>query len=199
VVAEETTVHRVLADASRVRILSLLDTAARPLGVAELSEATGLHANTVRGHLALLEETGFVVSRTEPRDRPGRPRHVYVPVPRRAEHDHALLAAALTSSLDPLPDGPALAEASGRSWGRLLTPPLPEGVEPTEEATVAHVSALLAERGFAPAVSGRELVMRRCPFEELAARYPHIVCTLHRGLIDGSRIHVAEVPLELEP
>ena len=40
---------------------------------------------------------------------PGRPRRLFAAVPEEAEDEHALLAAALASSLEPLPDGAALA------------------------------------------------------------------------------------------
>jgi predicted ArsR family transcriptional regulator len=28
--------------------------------------------------------------------------------------------------------------------------------------------------------------MRRCPFRDLAERYPRVVCSMHEGLIDGA-------------
>jgi predicted ArsR family transcriptional regulator len=28
--------------------------------------------------------------------------------------------------------------------------------------------------------------MRRCPFRDLAARYPDVVCAFHRGLLQGA-------------
>ena len=32
------------------------------------------------------------------------------------------------------------------------------------------------------------LVMRRCPFRELAERYPRVICSFHAGLIDGALV-----------
>ncbi|MBS1674629.1 MAG: winged helix-turn-helix transcriptional regulator, partial [Actinobacteria bacterium] len=66
---------------SRVRILHLLFEASatheRPLGIGELCDATGLHANTVREHLQRLIDGGYVVPTTERRTTRGRPRVFY--------------------------------------------------------------------------------------------------------------------------
>ena len=39
--------------------------------------------------------------------------------------------------------------------------------------------------------------MRRCPFRELAERYPRVVCSLHAGIIDGA-LEELDAPVELE-
>ena len=44
------------ADSSRRRVLDLLDAAGGPLTITEITSGTGLHANTVRSHLALLAD-----------------------------------------------------------------------------------------------------------------------------------------------
>ena len=178
--------YRALAVPSRIRLLEELDAAGAPLGVAELADRTGLHQNTVRDHLAVLEGADLVASRAEQHGRPGRPRRVFVSLPRLVEQEHELLASALAGSLEPHPDGLRLAIESGRGWGRRLVRPLSEGEEPSEAACVDRVVDLLAERGFAPEVAGRELRMHRCPFRGLAEEYPRVVCTLHQGLIDGA-------------
>lgn len=178
--------HRALAEPSRLRLLEVLDGARAPLGVAELAGRTGLHANTVRDHLAVLERAGLVASRPQARGGPGRPRLVFESLQRTLEHEHALLAAVLAGSLEPHPDGLELAIESGRSWGRRLVRPFAHEEAPTEAACVGRVVGLLAERGFSPELSGRELRMHRCPFRELADTYPRIVCALHQGLVDGA-------------
>jgi len=40
-------------------------------------------------------------------------------------------------------------------------------------------------------------VMHRCPFRELAERYPQVVCALHGGLIDGA-LEELDAPVVLE-
>jgi len=177
--------HRALADPSRVRVLECLRASERPLSVDELAADVGLHPNTIRAHLAVLEETDLVVARLERNGRPGRPRSVYLAVPEEAEEEHALLSAALASSLEPLPDGIEIAAAAGRSWGGVLVERLEPGRPVDEAACVERVASLLRRRGFAPERDGADLVMHRCPFRELAERYPRVVCGFHAGLIDG--------------
>ena len=184
--AGRTAEHRALADPTRERLLDLLRSADRPLSVAELAPPLGLHPNTIRSHLQVLEEAELVVSGPERTGGRGRPSIVFSAVPAEAEQEHALLAASLASALEPLPDGIDIAEAAGRSWGRVMIERLEPGRAPDDEACVARVASLLRRRGFAPETNGAELVMHRCPFRELAERYPRVVCSFHAGLIDGA-------------
>jgi predicted ArsR family transcriptional regulator len=187
-------IHQALGEPHRARIVELLETSA-PLAAGDLAERLGLHANTVRSHLDVLERAGLVRAEREPRTRPGRPRIVYRARPRR-EQEHELLAGALAGSLHGLPGGAELAEASGEGWGRRLVEPLPEHAEATEEACLARVADLLEERGFAPEVREGELLMRSCPFAELAETYPDVVCALHKGLLDGALARL-EAPVRI--
>src|SRR5680860_116471 len=70
--------HRVLAGVSRVQVLEVLRAQTAPLAVVVVADRVGLHPNTVRLHLDQLVEAGLVAREPEPRDRPGRPRLVYV-------------------------------------------------------------------------------------------------------------------------
>ena len=193
--------HRALADPSRVRLLEHLRASEQGRSADELAAALDLHPNTVRAHLLVLDEAELAVSTLERDGRPGRPRRLFAAVPAEAEGEHALLAAALASSLEPLPDGVEIAAAAGRSWGRVLVERLEPGRSADEEACVGRVAALLRRRGFAPEQDPGGLVMHRCPFRELAERYPRVVCSLHAGLIDGALEELgAPVALErLEP
>lgn len=168
-----------------------------PLSADELAASLDLHPNTVRAHLEMLEEARLVLSSREHRVRPGRPRRLFVAVPEEAEHEHELLAAALASSLEPLPDGEVLATGAGRSWGHVLVERLEPGLEPTVPVCVQRVTSLLQRRGFAPEAGGDEIVMRRCPFRELAERYPRVVCSLHAGIIDGALAEL-DAPVEVD-
>ena len=184
--AGRTVRHRALADPTRERLLDHLRAADRPVSVAELAQPVDLHPNTVRSHLQLLEEAELVISAPEHTGGRGRPRIVFSAVPAEAEQEHALLAASLASALEPLPDGVEIAEAAGRSWGRMMVERLEPGRKPDDEACLERVASLLRRRGFAPEASDKELVMRRCPFRELAERYPRVVCSFHAGFIDGA-------------
>lgn len=184
-------VHQALGEPHRARMLELLEQSDVPLAAGDLAERLALHPNTVRSHLDVLERAGLVQPEREPRTRPGRPRVVYRAQPQDDEtseraREHELLAAALAGSLHGLPGGTELAEASGEGWGRRLVEPLPPGDAPTEAACVARVTALLGDRGFAPEVRGRKLLMHRCPFRALAEQYPDVVCALHKGLLEGA-------------
>ena len=189
--------HRALADPSRVRLLEHLRANEQPRSADELAAELGRHPNTVRAHLLVLEEAGLVVSAAEHDGRPGRPRRLFAAVPEEAEGEHALLAAALASSLEPLPDGVEIAETAGRSWGRVLVDRLEPGRRPDEETCVERIALLLRRRGFAPERTVDGLVMHRCPFRELAERYPRVVCSLHAGLIDGA-LDELDAPVALE-
>ena len=178
--------HRALAEPSRLRLLERLRALEQPQSTAALAAALGLHPNTIRAHLAVLEEAELVISSSERRELPGRPRRLFAAVPEEAEQEHALLASALASSLEPLPDGADIATAAGRSWGRVLVERLEPGQTADEDVCVERIAGLLRRRGFAPETVPGELVMHRCPFRELAERYPRVVCSLHAGLIDGA-------------
>jgi predicted ArsR family transcriptional regulator len=189
--------HKALGDPSRVRVLERLRAIEQRRSADELAADLGLHPNTVRAHLLVLEEAELVVSAPERRGSPGRPRRLFAAVPEEAEQEHALLAAALASSLEPLPDGIDIATSAGRSWGRVLVERLEPGRVPDEEVCVERVATLLRRRGFAPETAPDELVMHRCPFRELAERYPRVVCSLHAGLIDGA-LEELGAPVALE-
>ena len=70
--------YSAIASYSRVEILHMLQKRPRRT-VAELCDATKLHANTVREHLQRLIDGGYVVSETEHRTTRGRPRVLYSP------------------------------------------------------------------------------------------------------------------------
>jgi predicted ArsR family transcriptional regulator len=194
----ETRRHRALAEPSRRALLEALRSADEPLGVDELAADLELHPNTIRGHLEVLVEAGLVVVTPERQGRPGRPRLLFAALPAEAEEEHALLAAALASSLEPLPDGPRLAAEAGRGWGRVLVERLEPGEDPTRANTLARVGRLLRRRGFAPdEPTGDEIVMRHCPFRELAERYPGVVCALHAGILDGA-LEELDAPLAVD-
>ena len=189
--------HRALADPSRGRLLERLRAAEQPRSADGLAADLGLHPNTIRAHLLVLEEAELVVSASEHRGRPGRPRRLFAAVPEEAEQEHALLAASLASALEALPIGVDVATSAGRSWGRVLVERLEPGREPREEVCVKRVASLLRRRGFAPETAPGEIVMHRCPFRELAERYPRVVCSLHAGLIDGA-LEELGAPMVLE-
>jgi predicted ArsR family transcriptional regulator len=184
---DSTTLHRALADPRRAELVAALEAAVEALDASELGRRVGLHANTVRWHLGILEEAGLVRSRPEHRATPGRPRRVWERAPRR-EHDEAgeqrALARALVSVVAGRPEAAADAEAAGRAWGARAarsSRPTPAG-----QAPVAELARVLGEHGFEPRVDGLEVTMLRCPFADLARESATVVCGMHRGLVEGA-------------
>ena len=58
---------------SRARVLDLLRAAGGPLGVRDVADRAGLHANTARFHLDGLVGAGLSTREPQPRETPGRP------------------------------------------------------------------------------------------------------------------------------
>jgi predicted ArsR family transcriptional regulator len=190
---------RALADEHRVRIVDELRGEPGGLGVRELGRRLGLHENTIRWHLGILDDAGFLDSRAAANGKPGRPRMLYLLRPGAGEpagrDEHRLLATILTGSLAELDDGERRAENAGRAWGRYLVRRPSPLEHVTDEQAVSEVTHLLEEQGFATTAEGTEIHMRRCPFHALAETNPAIVCGVHRGLISGA---LAELGSDLD-
>lgn len=180
--------HRALAGASRLRILRALREAEAPLDADELSVLVGLHRNTVRSHLSVLERGGLVERATAPRDTPGRPRIVYRPAPERDSGYLALsriLADRLAGSRRQVSGG--MVEA-GRAWGRAAV----DEAATASDDPVEDLVELLDELGFEPELrpsrspGSSEVLLHACPFRAVAQEHPEIVCSVHLGLIRGA-------------
>jgi predicted ArsR family transcriptional regulator len=189
------TLHRALSDPSRVQILEVVQEAEAPLGARELATRVGLHVNTVRSHLRVLAEAGLVSARREERTRPGRPRVLYEATAEALDApalaSYRLLAQILASSLAGSERDPsAQAEEAGRVWGAHLVRRPPPFTSTSREETIDEVVRLHEQYGFKPelrrAKSGREIVLRRCPFQEVATTYQAVICPVHLGLMRGA-------------
>lgn len=191
-------VHRALASPVRRRLLERLRASEQPVDVFGLAEGSGLHVNTVRGHLSVLEEAHLVASEAEQRDRVGRPRLVYRPTRRGTEEltpsegGYRFLAGVLASYLSASAAAPrAAAEEAGTEWGRhLVEGPAPfQSFEPRE--AIDRVVEMLDEFGFAPQLevtdeSAPKVLLHRCPFLDVAREHQDVVCSVHLGLMRGA-------------
>lgn len=195
--------HRALGDPSRLRILELLQEADAPLDASELAEQVGLHVNTVRTHLGRLAEAGLVSSGRARGSQPGRPRVVYEAKPEgvgQGTRGYRLLAEIFAGCLaSSAADPTSELEQAGRAWGRFLVE-RPAPLRPvTSKEAVEEVLRVNAELGFEPELCEHEgqteIVMRRCPFVELAEEYGDVVCPVHLGLMQGA---VAELSAGIE-
>lgn len=189
--------HKVLASPSRVAVLQLLRSRAHSLGVAEVAQHLGLHQNTVRSHLGILVDSGYVVRRSEAPSGPGRPRLVYAATAAPDhERNYQLLAEVLAQHMVATSERPGeAAVTAGRRWagsaeqqqsGVSFTRAV--GLPISEEAAIGEVVRLLGDTGFAPEVSadGTYINLHRCPFRELAMTHPDVVCGAHLGVIQGA-------------
>jgi predicted ArsR family transcriptional regulator len=181
------------AGASRLRILQALRSAPAVLGVADLAEQVGLHANTVRFHLDRLVAEGLALRHVEERSEPGRPRLVFTaaPVPdeQRDSRSYRLLAEILAGFVaGTAPEPAAAATEAGRAWGRYLTERPAPYRRSSEESAQRELLRLLAEIGFGAelAPDGSRVLLRHCPFLEVAQAHREVVCSVHLGLMQGA-------------
>lgn len=163
------------------RVLAVLRDEARPLTLSDLQGRTGLHANTLRGHLDALVTQGHA-SRVAVR-RGGRGRPAWGYLARQPEYES--LAIALAAGLEsehgagPHTLDPAAAKG-GQAWGERLREQLGPVAEPRERVRLA-----LEHTGFSPRVDGDDLTLHSCPLLEAARTHPAVVCAVHLGLIEG--------------
>jgi predicted ArsR family transcriptional regulator len=185
--AERTGRHRALAHPSRVRVLELLRETPDGLDVAEIARRSGLHPNTVRVHLAKLAAAGLVEGLTVRRGDRGRPSTRYRAIETPDEGRYRLLSSMLATALSTGDhDGPSpAAEAAGRRWGAQLVRS-PGAVAPATRSPPEAVTDLFDQLGFAPARDGDRVALHACPYRDLAAHHPDVVCGLHLGLLRGA-------------
>lgn len=191
-------VHRALSSPVRQRILARLRTEGA-IDAHGLADHLGLHVNTVRTHLGVLEEADLVATQTEARDRPGRPRLLYratdagvtAVTTGDTSSGYRFLAQVLASHIAATAADPAqAAEHAGTAWGHTLVErPAPLTTLTSDEA-IERIVAMLAEFGFAPELDADgatpRLLLRRCPFLEVAEEHQAVVCSIHLGLMRGA-------------
>jgi predicted ArsR family transcriptional regulator len=189
-VAGATARHRALAHSSRVQLIEALRGAPEGLGVTELAGESGLHPNTVRVHLDRLTEVGLVTGETIRSGGRGRPWVRYRASEPPDEDRYRLLSSMLADALsDGDRDGPSpAAEAAGRHWGRRLPAPSrqPDAVSGPRRSAPEAVTVLFEQLGFAPAREDDRIVLQDCPYRELAAQHPDVICGAHLGMLRGA-------------
>jgi predicted ArsR family transcriptional regulator len=185
--------HRALSDPSRARILAELADHG-PLDARELAERVGLHVNTVRVHVNALAEAGLVESETMPSQGRGRPRVAYRATSAAGDvgaRRYQLLAEMLTALVARFgSEAAAQLEEIGEAWGRYLVEGPPPYAGLSDREAVERLIALLAEIGFQPQLEevgrGRRILMKPCPFLELARAHQEVICPIHLGMMRGA-------------
>jgi predicted ArsR family transcriptional regulator len=184
-------VLKTLGDNTRYAIYLELARSSRPLATADVAESLGLHPNTVRPHLERMRDVGLLEVGTHVATGVGRPHHVYW-----------LAADAPALGLEP-PTFPMLArmlvrlaEAAGADGADAVEVGRAQGEADAAvhadapsclEALLDNLDAL----GFDPVVDGTEdgetavIAFTHCPFRDLAEAHPELVCSLHRGMVEG--------------
>jgi predicted ArsR family transcriptional regulator len=186
-------VHKALADDTRYRLYRYIGLAARPVSVREMSRRLSLHPNTLRPHLRRLEEAGLVSRELRKTASVGRPQTLYsVQEPKNDQgRDYRLLAemlAGLVTGKRQLQQASELA----RQWGAYLVAqraPKP-GIRLPARRNLALLQESMSQAGFEPrfrrlAGPAVEVTFRTCPFRDLTDDHRDLVCTLHRGLVEG--------------
>ncbi|MHB1931025.1 MAG: helix-turn-helix transcriptional regulator [Acidimicrobiales bacterium] len=192
-----------LADDSRYAIFTELGRSDQPLSTMELAQRLDLHPNTVRLHLERLRAAGLVRASAVGQGTVGRPQHHWAttagaPAVGLQPDGSRVLAQLLAEALAALGPEHDTLSATGRraGAGRLPAPaPAPaarrrRAQRAPQEACLAEVLDELGDLGFDPVAEEAggpsfEVAFTSCPFRELAAAYPDLVCTLHRGMTEG--------------
>ena len=168
-----------MADAQlrREQVLRAIEALGGSALLADLVEQTGLHPNTLRGHLDVLEAAHAIDVVTEPAAGRGRPRHRYVlGTP---GEPYAALAAALGQQLADVDTSVAIRAA--QHWSSLVNPP---AVAHNPDEAVAEVAKALDDLGFRSAVSpvGDSITLSGCPYAQIVDAAP-VICEIHAALV----------------
>lgn len=183
---------KTLGDNTRYAIYLELARSPRPLTTSEIAETLSLHPNTVRPHLERMRDVGLVAVEAAGRGDVGRPQHRYSP----AEGAPSLgleppvlpvLARMVLALAERLGADTTDAVAVGAAEGRARAAAY-RAAPSSLEAIVSDLDRL----GFDPVVSddptdpdAAVVAFANCPFGDLAARHPELVCSLHRGIVSG--------------
>lgn len=168
------------------RLLDVLAEMGRAVTVVEISQKLDSHPNTVREHLAVLEEHGLVSATTAPGKGRGRPRKIYRTNAGSRGAPARHLIGLITAALKAFPEETARVDAYrwGESWGDDI---LSSGVFSLENGSVEGIAALMADMGFAPQTTGRAhgcMGLTQCPLLTPGQEVPLGLCEIHQGMLD---------------
>jgi len=179
---------KALGDNTRYAIYLELARSPVPLATADIADTLALHPNTVRPHLERMRDVGLLTVETDPRGSVGRPQHRYglatdAPSLGFEPPSFPVLARMLLALAGSTGVGADEAAEAGREQGRA------DAGAWTATPCLAAVTGQLATLGFDPAVADGDdaatIAFTHCPFRELAEQRPDLVCSLHRGMIEG--------------
>jgi predicted ArsR family transcriptional regulator len=171
-----TTALEAVADPIRLRIVRHLAVGGAA-SVAELARAAGVHANTVRAHVAALERRGVLHRAPSVARGRGRPAlrfrlHDDAPPPDADPHGLAKVLASLVGR----PRGTrglARLRSAGAAWGR------------GRAGGGRELIGGLGQLGFRARIDGDRLELSACPCPLVAPAHPETVCQLAQGAANG--------------
>ena len=187
-------VLKALGDNTRYAIYLELARSPPPLATADVAETLGLHPNTVRPHLERMRDVGLLdVAHRGPHRRrpPAAPLLAWPPRRRRSasSRPRSRCWPACSSAWPRRPARPATTPPrSGRDQGQARRRPATPSAASCLEALVAELDdARLRPGGRRHATTARppSSAFAHCPFRELAEAHPELVCSLHRGMVEG--------------
>ncbi|HUR78405.1 MAG TPA: helix-turn-helix domain-containing protein [Acidimicrobiales bacterium] len=187
-------VFKALGDNTRYAIYLELARSEVPLATAEIAELLDLHPNTVRPHLERMREVGLLEVDADNRGTVGRPQNRYrlaadAPSLGLESSSMRLLASMLAAAAALGGVDPEAAAEAGRIQGEIAAAQLGMHRRTDASQCVTALTVELTSLGFDPASNDdgatATVAFTRCPFQELAAAYPDLVCHLHRGMIEG--------------
>ncbi len=182
-------VFKALGDNTRYAIYLELARSSHPLGTSDISDALGLHPNTVRPHLERMRDVGLLEVETDTRGQVGRPQHRYsiaeeAPSLGLEKSAFRMLARMLAGVAAKAGLGADDVAEVGRAQGRADA-----AGQQGDRSCAAALTAELADLGFDPAAmldgNATTIAFTHCPFQELAEVFPELVCHLHRGIVEG--------------
>jgi predicted ArsR family transcriptional regulator len=166
--------YSAISSYSRVEILHLIQEQPRRT-ILELQEATDLHPNTIREHLARLISDGFIVAEKEHRTTRGRPRVLYSA----ADGDATRSAIQRRKVRD--------AAQRGDLMRRVLTVDVPDVLETRALHQLDALVEELEDEGFDPIIDDSALTVDLTPCAHATAQADHreVLCSVHLSLLQG--------------
>ncbi|MDO5048845.1 MAG: helix-turn-helix transcriptional regulator [Actinomycetaceae bacterium] len=180
---------------AQLRVLQAINDLGPNVSIADLAEHLGGHPNASRRHLAHLESSGLITITTLKDNASGRPAKLYT-----VTDDGRRICASNTSEDAPITvlahlakhvakedDAEAVAYEIGKQWG-----------ESEREQVLKNPQQALTRQGFAPVPTQNEgeYDLLACPLLKVAKQTPQVICSMHRGYIDGA---IPEAHTRLEP
>lgn len=181
---------KALGDNTRYAIYLELARAPNPLSTSDVAESLGLHPNTVRPHLERMRDVGLLESRPDTAGAVGRPQKLYnlsadAPSLGLEPPVFPMIARMLLSLAEEAGIDGEMAAGAGKDEGQRLAHRRSGARRPCVDAAVA----MLDELGFDPARVDEDgvatVAFTHCPFADLAESDPDLVCSLHRGMLEG--------------